>query len=171
VDIGQWKGVTYLRSRRGDPAPTLHAALSHATAAVALNTAAALEAGILGKPVFTIVTRETAPAQTGTRYFDYLLEENGGHVTVAHDFGTHIHQLAEAIATPRDQVKIRSYVDEFVRPGAASMPAAERMADAIERLSPEKQKSRTSAVFICIHDKLRKQCGQALGNFEHLGGQ
>ena len=65
--------------------PALYDSLYHCAGTVGLNTSALIEAGILGKPVFTIQTTEFEGGQEQTLHFHYLLARNGGHVEVAGD--------------------------------------------------------------------------------------
>ncbi len=60
--------------------------LHHADAVVALNTSAELEAGIAGRPVFTVLANDrSADGQAHTLHFNYLLREHGGFVSYAGD--------------------------------------------------------------------------------------
>ena len=52
--------------------------LFHSEMAVGVNTSAQIEAGIVGRPVFTIQTEEHVGTQDGTLHFKYLLEAGGG---------------------------------------------------------------------------------------------
>jgi hypothetical protein len=45
----------------------------HSAAVVGLNTSAFIEAGIVGRPVLTIVVPEFVENQHGTVHFDYLV--------------------------------------------------------------------------------------------------
>jgi FkbM family methyltransferase len=91
--------------------------LHHAAAIVGLNTSAELEAGIAGRPVFTLLSRhEGADGQSNTLHFDYLLREHGGFVVCATDMAMHVAQLADALASPPDVAAIRSFIDAFLRP-------------------------------------------------------
>ena len=76
---------------------TLFDTVFHSAAVVGLNTSAELEAGIVGRPVFTILAGEHAEGQQGTIHFQYLLKERGGFVEVAPDFEAHRRQFAAAV--------------------------------------------------------------------------
>ena len=78
--------------------PTLLDTVYHSAAVVGLNTSAQLEAGILGRPVLTILAPEFEEGQQGTLHFSYLLKEHGGFVDVAPDFEVHRRQLAAAVS-------------------------------------------------------------------------
>jgi FkbM family methyltransferase len=102
--------------------------LHHAAAVVGLNTSAELEAGIAGRPVFTLLSRhEGADGQSNTLHFDYLLREHGGFVVCATDMAAHVAQLADALASPPDVAAIRSFIDAFLRP-AGHEPVSDLLA-------------------------------------------
>lgn len=109
--------------------------LYHSAAAVGLNTSAQLEAGIVGRPVFTVLASEFAGGQAGTLHFQYLLKPNGGFVEVAPDFDTHRTQLAAAVAGRYDVEAIRSFIESFLRPLGRDGAVSPVMADAVERLA------------------------------------
>ena len=112
--------------------------LHHSAAVVGLNTSAELEAGVAGRPVFTVVTDHAAvTGQANTLHFHYLLRENGGIVTSAPNLDTHVSQLAAALndeprarelQPPRDVESIRTFVREFLRP-RGDRPAAQVLAE------------------------------------------
>ena len=88
--------------------------LYHSAAVVGINTSAFIEAGIAGRPVFTIVTPEFEENQYGTVHFRYLLDAGGGLLTVAQGFDEHLAQLLASLQAPPEGV--RPFVREFVRP-------------------------------------------------------
>jgi hypothetical protein len=116
--------------------PGLYDSLHHAAAVVGLNTSAMIEAGILGKPVYTINADEFAGGQEQTLHFHYLLARNGGLVEIASVMEEHLRQIGEALANP-DAGKARSlgFVQSFVRPRGLDTPVAPIAADEIERLA------------------------------------
>jgi hypothetical protein len=119
---------------QGDP--DLYDSLYHAAAAVGLNTSAMIEAGILGKSVYTIQTTEFAGGQEQTLHFHYLLARNGGLVEVAAGMDDHLQQLSEALANPEvGRERTRRFVESFVRPLGLDRPVAPIMADEIERVA------------------------------------
>jgi hypothetical protein len=125
-------GVTVALPEGLNADQTLFDAVHHSEAVVGLNTSAELEAGIVGRPVLTILAPEFAEGQQGSLHFDYLLKENGGFVEVAADFETHRRQLAAAVGGRCDQAAIRSFITEFLRPHGLDRPASGITADAIE---------------------------------------
>jgi hypothetical protein len=121
----------------------LYDSLHHAAAVVGLNTSAMIEAGILGKPVFTIAQLEFAGGQEQTLHFHYLLARNGGLVELAETMDEHLRQLAGELAHPggRREQSLR-FVQSFVRPHGLDKPAAPLMVDAIEQLARVKKRRR-----------------------------
>ena len=72
-----------LRTTYGTP-EAFFECLHHARAVVALNTSAELEAGIVGRPVYTVLSTDAAAdGQANTVHFNYLLREHGGFVHYA----------------------------------------------------------------------------------------
>src|SRR5690606_19287065 len=70
--------------------------LHHADAVFGINTSALLEAGIVGRPVFTLLDPEFAETQEGMRHFAHLTR--GGFLHVAADFEAHWQALRRALA-------------------------------------------------------------------------
>lgn len=108
--------------------------IHHSAAVVGLNTSAEIEAGIVGRPVYTIVDPD-AEGQQGTLHFHYLLNSRGGHVTPAADFDGHRAHLADAVAGRYDAGAITAFVRSFVRPHGLERPVAPIVAEAIEALA------------------------------------
>jgi hypothetical protein len=111
---------------------TLFDTVFHSAAVVGLNTSAELEAGIVGRPVLTILAPEFAGGQQGSLHFDYLVKPQGGFVEVAADFDEHRRQLVDAVSGNYEAAAIRRFIDEFLRPNGAEPSASAAMADAIE---------------------------------------
>ena len=105
-----------LRTTYGTP-QAFYECLHHASAVVALNTSAELEAGIAGRPVYTVLsTEEAADGQANTIHFNYLLREHGGFVHYAPDLASHVAQLAAALNAAPDTSAIRAFIGAFLRP-------------------------------------------------------
>ena len=126
----------------------LYDSLHHADAVVGLNTSAMIEAGILGKPVFTVTAADFAGGQQQTLHFHYLLAKNGGLVEVAADFAEHVDQLAGELRAPggRRDHSLR-FVESFVRPHGRDGPAAPLMVDAIEAAGKIRKRRRRGALW------------------------
>jgi len=105
-----------LRTTYGTP-QAFFECLHHARVVVALNTSAELEAGITGRPVYTVLsTDEAADGQANTLHFNYLLREHGGFVHYAPNLAGHVGQLAAALSAPPDTSSIRAFIGAFLRP-------------------------------------------------------
>ena len=137
----EWEGVDVSMLRDvvvwggdpgGDAAADYFDSLFHCAIVAGLNTSAFIEAGILGRPVFTILLPEWYENQLGTVHFRYLFEAGGGLLTGARSFDEHLRQLDEALAAPPTQV--RPFVREFVRPNGLDVAATPVFVDAVERM-------------------------------------
>lgn len=106
----------------------------HSRAVVGLNTSAMIEAGIVGRPVLTVLAPEFEESQAGTFHFHYLVDVGGGLVRVAGDFDEHFTQLGEALRSD-DDGPAASFVERFVRPGGLDHAATELFVEEIERLA------------------------------------
>jgi hypothetical protein len=107
--------------------------LTFADAVVGINTSGMLEAAILHRPVFTMISGHFT-TQEGTLHFSYLAgDDEQGPVVVAHSWDEHLEQLATAIAAPGvDDERLDAFVRSFVRPAGLDVPAAPAAADAVE---------------------------------------
>ena len=107
-------------------------ALHHSAAVVGLNTSAFIEAGIVGRPVHTILLPELHENQMGTLHFRYLLDAGGGLLEVAHDFDEHLRQLAESVT--RRPNGVRPFVRTFVRPHGLDVAATPLFVRSVEEM-------------------------------------
>jgi hypothetical protein len=106
----------------------------YSDAVVGLNTSAFIEAGCVGRPVFTVLLPEfSGKNQEGTLHFRYLLNVNGGLLHAARSMDEHLEQLSRALAGESSD-KSRRFVEGFVRPFGLDVAATPRFADAIEAL-------------------------------------
>ena len=124
----------------------------HAAAAVGINTSAQIEAGIIGRPVFTVRAPEYSRTQDGTLHFQHLLTEAGGLLHAADTFEAHVRDLADALARTEDTAaRAVGFLRAFVRPEGLDVPATPRLAAAIEALGalPRPARQRRSAVIYC----------------------
>jgi len=128
--------------------PALYDSLYHCAGTVGLNTSAMIEAGILGKPVFTIQTTEFEGGQEQTLHFHYLLARNGGHVEVAGNLEQHIDQLRASLAQPDAGVeRCRRFIASFIRPRGIDLPVAPIMVDEIEHVAQLQKSIRRSPLW------------------------
>ena len=124
-----WGGNPIDESTRAD----YFDSIVHSAVVVGLNTSAFIEAGIVGRPVLTIVVPEFRENQHGTVHFEYLVHAGGGLVTVGEGFDAHLSQLAEAIGTP--QTNMKPFVSDFVRPLGLDQAATPVFVEAVEAMS------------------------------------
>ena len=124
----------------------LYEALAHSTVVVGLNTTAELEAGIVGRPVFTI--QPDAGTDDGPRptvHFHYLTREQGGFVSAASSLEEHVSQLAESLARPSDPAPIKAFIESFLRPRGIGTPVSPLLADELIRRAEGREPLAASA--------------------------
>jgi len=140
---GQWKNVIFNEFKniaiypRGGALPVdtsskndFFCSMYYAEAVVGINTSAMIEAGILGKPVFTVFSEDFKGTQEGTLHFHYLI--NGGLLYVATDYTEHLRQLKEVIRNKnRAKEKLRNFIKDFIRPQGLNFPATPLVKEAI----------------------------------------
>jgi len=126
--------VVVLSSPMENADQVLFDTVHHSAAVVGLNTSAEIEAGIVGRPVYTILDG-AAEGQQGSLHFRYLLSAQGGHVHLAETFDEHRAQLSDALAGRYDRAALETFVRTFVRPKGLDTPVAPLVADAIEALT------------------------------------
>jgi hypothetical protein len=106
--------------------------LYHSAVVAGLNTSAFIEAGIVGRPVHTILLPEWHENQMGTVHFRYLFNAGGGLLNAGRSFDEHLAQLESAVANP--STEIRPFVRTFVRPHGLDVAATPLFVEAVERL-------------------------------------
>jgi hypothetical protein len=131
VDVTRFSRVGVAMSRVLNADQSLYDALHHSAAVVGLNTSAQIEAGILGKPVFTLLAPGFEQGQQGTLHFHYLLKEQGGFVEMAPDLDEHRDHLAGALRGDVDVESLHQAVERFIRPHGWRRPATPILAEAI----------------------------------------
>ena len=110
--------------------------LYHSAAVVGINTSAQLEAGIIGRPVFTIRLPEFAHSQGGTLHFRHLVNEEFGVVQPAETLDEHVEQLGEALRGDSRTAEANGrFVRSFIRPFGEQVPASPTFVRAIESLA------------------------------------
>jgi hypothetical protein len=138
-DVVIWGGDNPIDTQsRADYFDSLH----HSSLVVGLNTSAFIEAGIVGRPVHTILLPEWHENQLGTVHFRYLFEAGGGLLNAARSFDEHLQQLDAALAQPSTEIK--PFIREFVRPLGLDVAATPVFVDHVEqmaqlRLSPARR--------------------------------
>ena len=121
--------------------------LYYSAAVAGTNTSAFLEAGIVGRPVLSILLPDVSPDnQEGTIHFHYLLTVNGGLLHTSRSMDEHVAQLAKVLAAPVDHdERSRRFTEGFIRPFGLDQPGTPRFADAIEAEARLGRKSAVSA--------------------------
>ena len=115
-------------AKRADYFDTLH----HAAGVFGINTSALVEASVLRRPSFTLLTDAFRGRQEGTLHFAHLAGA-GGPLVTARSFDEHHDQLAAALAEPALHAKrIERFLEHFVRPHGLETPAAPLAALAVE---------------------------------------
>jgi hypothetical protein len=140
IDLRDENAVVFPR----DPVfPTTEAAkrtyfdsIYHSAAVVGLNTSAMLEAGLIGRPVLTVLTRELEASQAALVHFRYLLDAGGGLVQATDRLDEHMRLLRRTIADDNGDYRARNapFIQEFLRPHGLDREATPIFVDAVERL-------------------------------------
>ena len=102
---------------------------------VGINTSALIEAGIIGRPVFTITDPEFAATQGGTLHFHHLTSVDGGLLYAAATLDEHQEQVAWSLADQSGTAeKSRRFVEAFIRPTGTTSTGTERFIAALEAM-------------------------------------
>jgi hypothetical protein len=96
--------------------------LYHSAAVAGLNTSAFIEAGILGRPVHTILLPEWYESQMGTVHFRYLFEAGGGLLTSATSYDEHLAQPGPGARAALLQRSSPSFASSCGRAASMSRP-------------------------------------------------
>jgi hypothetical protein len=107
----------------------------HSAAVVGVLTSGLIEAAIVDRPVYVLLTERYHETQTGMFHFRHLLPENGGMLHVARNYREHAAQLREALLTQTTEGRNRRFVETFVRPFGLDEAASPRLVDASEALA------------------------------------
>jgi hypothetical protein len=147
IDVRQWDRVGFWG---GNPVDTDTRAdyfdsLYHSAGVVGLNTSAFIEAGIVGRPVYTILPEEFYSSQEGTIHFHYLLD--GGLLHASRTFADHTSQLNELMSGRQpDPAPARRFVEQFVRPQGLARASTPLFVESIEQLAREPRRAAAPAV-------------------------
>ncbi len=155
--LRQWKNVSlepcpnaaiWTETQTMNADQGLYDSLHHCSAVVGLNTSAMIEAGILAKPVHTIVTGAFAGGQEQTLHFDYLRADNGGLLHEAETFDEHLQQLDESLhGSQAARERSLRFVERFVRPRGLGTPVTPVMVEEIERVARIAKRPRRQALW------------------------
>jgi len=109
--------------------------LYHCAAVIGINTSAMIEAGIVGRPVCSLLAPEFAGTQEGTIHFHHLVPEHGGFVRIAATIDEHVGHLSECLRDPQvTRAQIDRFLASFIRPHGIDRRATPVFADAITGL-------------------------------------
>jgi hypothetical protein len=122
--------------------------MAHSAAVVGANTSAMIEAAIVGRSVYSVVTPDFA--QTSTIHFHYLVYENGGFLHVASSLDEHLAQLRAGLATTmEDAAQTKRFIEAFIRPNGLEREATPIFVEAVEelaRLQPDPDEATSSSL-------------------------
>jgi hypothetical protein len=107
----------------------------HSAAVVGINTSAMLEAGLIGRPVLTILAHEYWDSQEGTLHFRYLREVGGGLIREARSLEQHEQQLKAILGRQAGEASAEAFVRSFLRPHGIDVPATPIFVEAVEQLA------------------------------------
>ena len=109
----------------------------HCALVVGINTSGMIEAGILGKSVYTVLFDESAETQVGTLHFHHLTSVSGGLLHVARDLPEHVAMISSALrrSSGEKDPKSSAFVAGFVRPPDLRQPPTKVFVGAIEALA------------------------------------
>ena len=104
----------------------------HSSLVVGVNTSALIEAGIIGRPVLTLLEEAYRQDQLENFHFPYLMEVSGGLLMIARSREEHLTQLAECLSDPAaGTARAQAFVEAFVRPKGQAQSATSRFADEV----------------------------------------
>lgn len=107
----------------------------HAMAVIGINTTAMIESAVIGRCVLTVLAPELNESQTNTIHFNYLRQENGGFLYLAHDLEEHLAQLKEILDKGDGmEVQVAKFVRNFVRPHGIEKECVPILGQTIEEL-------------------------------------
>ena len=110
--------------------------LYYAGAVVGITTTAFLDAAIVGRPVMAFHAEDLRYEHEDSVHFQYLLNVEGGLLTMAVSLEEHVRQLAMMLEGPPASVMERQqrFVKAFVRPRGIDVPATGVVVKALETL-------------------------------------
>jgi hypothetical protein len=142
VDLTQYENVVVFPREHGYPTDVetksdYFDSIHHSAAVVGLGTSAMLEAGLIGRPVLTILAPEYQRLQMDRPHFRYLREVGGGLMHTADGLDEHVQLLRRALG-PDGADWARSagtFVHEFLRPHGLDVEATPIFVDEVEQLA------------------------------------
>jgi hypothetical protein len=131
-DVAVWGASPVDAESRADYFDSMY----HAAAVVGLNTSALVEAAIVDRPVFTILTPAFRDNQEGTFHFQHLLDADTGFLNAAGSLEAHAAQIASMLAGQPVRSN-QAFVERFIRPRGLAGAATPVFVETIERLAAE----------------------------------
>jgi hypothetical protein len=134
INVKVWpsKGIIpLLKSDKDDYFNSLH----HSVAVIGLNSSSQIEAGIIGRPVLTMINKDfpSAANQENTVHFHYLVRE--GLLIVDRDIQEHMEHLLKILQASHNTPDVhQTFIKRFVRPLDISRPAADAFVSKVEQL-------------------------------------
>jgi hypothetical protein len=121
----------------------------HCALVVGINTSGMIEAGILGKSVYTVLFDESAETQEGTLHFHHLTSVSGGLLHVARELPEHVAMLSSSLHRSSGEKDPRSvaFIAGFVRPPDLKQPPTEVFVGAIEALTSANGRQAEAATY------------------------
>ena len=106
----------------------------HSVAVIGINTSAMIEAGILGKPVYSILDPRFQDTQEGTLHFHHLVR--GSLLTLSDSLTEFCQQLIQILTRNREnyEKQIQQFIHEFVRPYGLDTPCTPILVKSIEAM-------------------------------------
>jgi hypothetical protein len=121
--------------RGGETKSEYYDSISHSAAVVGVNTSALIEAAIIGRRSYTVTLPELYEGQEGTIHFHYLVDRNGGPLSVASSFAEHAEQLAAALRDGAPQGWATGFLESFVRPRGLHVAGTPALVAELEALA------------------------------------
>jgi hypothetical protein len=120
------------------------ASIQGSRAVIGINSSGLIEAGVIGRPVLTLLDPEFAATQGGTLHFRYLTQVGDGLLRTARTWEEHGAQLTEALAQSDEEARqvSRRFVEEFVRPAGLEVAATPRVVDEMLAMAEKKTSGR-----------------------------
>lgn len=138
VELSQWGTNLVVHPKRGhlpndqSSKQVFFDSLFHADVVIGLNTSAMIEAGIIGRPVMTVLEKVYHGGQEGMQHFQYLLRVGGGLLVQTRIWRKHVAQLRDLLDDPeRARARARKFTRTFVRPRGLDQTVAPLFADIV----------------------------------------
>ncbi len=107
----------------------------HSSGVVGISTSVFIEAAIIGRPTFTLLSETYRTRQEGTLHFKHLTGDGEGPLLAARTWDEHHAQLGGALRQPgfHDE-RLAHFLETFVRPQGVVVPSAPLAVAAVEEV-------------------------------------